>query len=188
MSGSTPSSLSFRRPRSKWGWFVLLGILQILLGIFCWFDVVAATLVGTIFIGAALVVGGVLQIAHAFLDRAWGGFLLHLLSGILYAIAGFLIMREPIQGSVVLTIIIGAVLIVAGVSRLVLALSHWHLGGSALLLLGGLISIGVGIGLYLTLPWSGLWVLGTLIAIELIFHGASWVEFGLSLRRLGRPV
>ena len=187
MSGSTSSSLSFRRPRSNWGWFVVLGILQILLGVFCWFDVVATTLVGTIFIGAALVVGGVLQIIHAFLDRGWGGFLLHVLSGVLYAIGGFLIMAEPIQGSVVITIILAAVLIVAGVSRIVLAVSHWHLGGSGLLLLGGLISIGVGIALYATLPWSGLWVLGTLIAVELIFHGAAWVEFGLSLRRLGRP-
>ena len=57
------------------------------------------------------------------------------------------------------------------------------MGGAGLLLLGGLISAIVGIVLYLTLPWSGLWVLGTLIAIELIFHGAAWFEFGLALRR-----
>ncbi len=188
MSASPSSNLSFRRPRSGWIWFVVLGILQILLGIFCWYDVVAATLVGAVFIGAALVVGGVLQILHALLDRSWGGFLLHVLSGVLYAIAGFLIMAQPVQGSVVLTIALAAVLIVAGVSRVVLAVSHWHLGGSGLLLLGGLISIGVGVGLYVTLPWSGLWVLGTLIGVELIFHGAAWFEFGLSLRRVGRPV
>lgn len=184
MSGSPPSSLSFRRPRGNWIWFVVLGILQILLGVFCWFDVIAATLAGVIFIGAALLVGGVLQIIHAFLDRAWGGFLLHVLSGVLYAIGGLLIMAEPVQGSIVLTIVLAILLIVAGISRIVLSISHWHLGGSGLLLLGGLVSIVVGIVLYVTLPWSGLWVLGTLIAIELIFHGAAWFEFGLSLRRL----
>jgi uncharacterized membrane protein HdeD (DUF308 family) len=37
--------------------------------------------------------------------------------------------------------------------------------------------------LYLMLPWSGLWVVGTLIAVELIFHGVSLVQFGLALRR-----
>ena len=62
------------------------------------------------------------------------------------------------------------------------ALDPNHLAG-LLLLLGGLVSIGVGIALYITLPWSGLWVLGTLIAIELIMHGAAWLEFGLGLRR-----
>ena len=69
-------------------------------------------------------------------------------------------------------------------ARFAIALRHWHMGGSGLLLLGGLVSAGVGIALYLTLPWSGLWVLGTLIAVELIFHGAAWFEFGLALRRL----
>jgi len=187
MSDLPSSSLSFRRPRSNWAWFVVLGILQILLGVFCWFDVIAATLAGVIFIGAALLVGGILQIIHAFFDRAWGGFLLHVLSGVLYAIAGILIMMEPVQGSIIITLILAILLIVAGISRIVLSISHWHLGGSGLLLLGGVVSIVVGVVLYVTLPWSGLWVLGTLIAIELIFHGAAWFEFGLSLRRLGRP-
>ena len=74
-------------------------------------------------------------------------------------------------------------MIVAGCFRIVLAIRHWHLPGAGLLLLGGLVNIGLGIALYITLPWSGLWVLGTLIAIELIMHGAAWLEFGLGLRR-----
>ena len=46
-----------------------------------------------------------------------------------------------------------------------------------------MISLLIGLMLYLTLPWSGLWVVGTLIAVELIVHGVSWVQFGLALRR-----
>ena len=65
-----------------------------------------------------------------------------------------------------------------------LAIRHWDLAGAGLLLLGGLVSIGVGVALYITSPWSGLWVLGTLIVIEPIIHGAAWLEFGLGLRRL----
>jgi len=172
------------RPRTGWGWFVALGVVMILLGVFAWFDVVAVTLAGTIFIGAALLVGGVLQAVHAFMDRSWGGFVLQVVAGVLYAIAGLLIMAEPVRGAVVVTIMLAVVMIVAGIARIVMALRHWHMGGSGLLLLGGLISAIVGIALYFTLPWSGLWVLGTLIAIELIFHGAAWFEFGLALRRV----
>jgi len=184
MSDTTYQRGLATRPRTSWGWFVALGVVMILLGVFAWFDVVAVTLAGTIFIGAALLVGGVLQVVHAFMDRSWGGFLLHVLGGVLYAIAGVLIMAEPVQGTLVITIVLAAVMIVAGIARIVIALRHWHMGGSGLLLLGGLVSAGVGIALYLTLPWSGLWVLGTLIAVELIFHGAAWFEFGLALRRL----
>ena len=174
---------AYRRPRTHWGWFVTLGILMILLGAFAWYDIIGLTLTGTIFIGAALLVGGVFQVVHAFIDRSWGGFLLQVLAGILYCIGGLLIMREPVDGSFVITLGLAIVMIVAGCFRMVLAIRHWHLAGAGLLLLGGLVSIGVGIALYITLPWSGLWVLGTLIAIELIIHGAAWLEFGLGLRR-----
>lgn len=181
LSNQAPAA---RRPRTGWFWFVLLGIAQILLGAFAWIDVEVATLAGTLVIGALLVIAGVLQVLHSFLDRRWGAFFLHLLSGVLYAVAGFLIMGEPVQGAVTLTIVLTAMLIVGGVVRIAMSLSHWHLAGAGLLLIGGLVSVGVGIGLYLMLPWAGLWVLGTLIAVELFLHGAAWIEFGLGLRRL----
>jgi hypothetical protein len=85
-----------RRPRTRCGWFVALGILMILLGAFAWYDIIGLTLAGTIFIGTALLVGGVFQVVQAFMDRSWGGFLLQVLAGILYCIGGLLIMREPV--------------------------------------------------------------------------------------------
>ena len=40
----------------------------------------------------------------------------------------------------------------------------------------------IGALIYLTLPWPGLWVLGTLIAIELFLQGSGWFYVGLALR------
>ena len=171
------------RPRTRWGWFVALGIAQVVLGIIAWFDVIAFTLAGVIFIGALLLVAGAFQIIHAFMDREWGAFILHLLVGVLYVIGGFLLMYEPVQGSVVITILVAFALVIGGVLRIVIAAQHRHMPGWGLLLASGVISLLVGLMLYLTLPWSGLWVVGTLIAVELIFHGVSWVQFGLALRR-----
>src|SRR5215472_441512 len=133
---------AYRRPRTHWGWFVTLGILMILLGAFAWYDIIGLTLTGTIFIGAALLAGGVFQVVHAFMDRSWGGFVLQVLAGILYCIGGLLIMREPAAGSVMITLGLAIVMIVAGCFRIVLAIRHWHLPGAGLLLLGGLVSIG----------------------------------------------
>jgi uncharacterized membrane protein HdeD (DUF308 family) len=171
------------RPRTSWGWFVALGILQLVLGIIAWFDVVAFTIAGVIFIGALLLVAGVVQVVHAFMDREWGAFALHLLMGILYVVGGFLLMDEPLQGSVVLTILVSIALVLGGIMRIVIGVQHRHMPGWGLLLAGGVISLLVGLMLYLMLPWSGLWVVGTLIAIELIVHGVSWIQFGLALRR-----
>jgi uncharacterized membrane protein HdeD (DUF308 family) len=72
--------------------------------------------------------------------------------------------------------------VVGGVIRIVLALQHRNIAAWGLILLSGIVSIVVGYLLYASLPWSGLWVLGTLIAIELLIQGSSWLYFGLALR------
>ena len=171
------------RPRMGWGWFVALGIVQLVLGIIAWFDVIAFTIAGVIFIGALVLVAGIFQIVHSFMDREWGGFALHLLVGILYVIGGFLLMNDPLPGAVIITIFVAAALVIGGILRIAMAVQHRHMPGWWLLLLGGIVSVIVGVMLYLMLPWSGLWVVGTLIAVELIFHGVSWIQFGLALRK-----
>ena len=171
------------RPRTRWGWFVALGIAQLVLGIIAWFDVIAFTIAGVIFIGALLLVAGVFQIVHAFMDREWGGFALHLLVGVLYVIGGFLLMDEPFPGSLVITILVAAALIIGGILRIVIGVQHRHMPGWGLLLGRRRDQPGGRLMLVLTLPWSGLWVVGTLIAVELIMHGVSWIQFGLALRK-----
>lgn len=166
----------------KWGWFVALGIAMIALGVAAWLDVVTVTIAGTIFIGASLLVGGALQIIHAFMTKEWRGFILSLFCGILYLGGGLLIMNEPVQGALFLTLLVVAALVVGGVMRIVLALQHRNIAAWGLILLSGIISIVVGYLLYASLPWSGLWVLGTLIAVELLIQGSSWLYFGIALR------
>jgi uncharacterized membrane protein HdeD (DUF308 family) len=92
-------------------------------------------------------------------------------------------MAEPLAGSLVITILVAAALIIGGILRIVIGIQHRHMPAWGLLLASGVISLAVGLMLYLTLPWSGLWVVGTLIAVELVVHGVSWVQFGLVLRR-----
>ena len=179
-----PQGGGFGHIRTKWGWFVALGVLLIALGVFALGDVVAVTLASVTFIGAMLLVGGIFQIIQAFMVRGWGAFALQLLGGVLYVVGGLLIMDEPVQGSVFVTLLLVAALIVGGAMRVAIALRHRDVAGWWVLLLGGVVSLVVAVLLYGQLPWSGLWVLGTLIAIELIMLGVSWLQFGLTLRRL----
>ena len=184
--GSPRRGLGYAHMTSRWGWFVALGVVMFVLGVVALGDVVAVTLVSAIFIGAAFLVGGIFQVIHAFANKAWGAFLLNVLAGVIYIIGGLLIMQEPVQGSVLITLFLLVVLVVGGLLRAVIALTHRQVAGWWMLLLGGLISVVVGNLLFASLPWSGLWVLGTLVAIELLVQGATWVQFGLSLRRLHR--
>jgi uncharacterized membrane protein HdeD (DUF308 family) len=184
---STTNSLTPRGPAGaahRWGWFVALGLALVVIGAVAWFEVVAVTLVSVIFIGAALLVGGAFQILQAFMVRGWSGFLLHVLMGLLYILGGFLIMAEPVTGAVVITVFLAVCLGMAGILRILLALQHRELTGWWLMLFSGVITFLIAILLYSTLPWSGLWVLGTLIAVELAIQGITWIQFGLMLRRM----
>ncbi len=171
----------------NWGWFVALGAVLIVLGIIAWVDVTAVTTASTIVIGLSLLVGGVFQLLQSFMVKEWRGFILGLLSGVLYVIGGLLIISEPVQGAILLTLLLAATVIVGGVVRIVLALRHQKIRAWGLVLLSGLVSLVVGCLLYANLPWAGLWVLGTLIAIELLVQGAGWLYFGIALR-FAQPV
>jgi uncharacterized membrane protein HdeD (DUF308 family) len=171
---------------NKWRWFVALGIVLIVMGAAAWLDVVSVTVATTIVVGASLLTGGVFQIIHAFMTREWRGFIFGLLSGLLYAAGGLLIMNEPVHGAVVLTLVLVAFIIAGGIVRVVLALRHRAVRAWSLVLASGLVSVVVGCLLYASLPWSGLWVLGTLIAVELLVQGAGWLYFGIALRFVRR--
>ena len=167
----------------KWVWFVALGVVLLVASAVVFSNVVATTLVSTIIIGASLVVSGVFHVIQAFATKNWRSFLFNLFSGLLYGAGGFLIMREPVRGSVLITLLLLVTLAVSGAMRIGIALAHRDVPGWWLILIGGLVSIAVGVLLYLQLPWSGLWVLGTLIGVELAVQGFSWLVFGFGLNR-----
>ena len=58
--------------------------------------------------------------------------------------------------------------------------------GSAWAVLGGLISFLLGLALWRQWPMSGLWFIGTCVGVALLLHGASWIGFALSLRKIPR--
>lgn len=176
------ANASLECPAGRWWLCALLGLVLIAGGVFVLADVVLASIVAAIFFAAALIVGGLLQIIHAFSARGWGSLVLSLIVGLMYVGAGVLLMADPLATSLALTIVIAAFLLVSGAVRLWLGFRQWRDYGW-LLGLSGLIGIALGIVLFLGFPWSGLVVPGMLLGIDLIFHGAWWLTLGLVVRR-----
>jgi uncharacterized membrane protein HdeD (DUF308 family) len=96
-------------------------------------------------------------------------------------------MSEPVHGAPVLTLLLVMTIVTGGILRVATIVRHGHVRAWGLLLLGGLASILVGALIYLSLPWPGLWILGTLIGVELFIQGSGWFYVGLVLRA-GRTV
>jgi uncharacterized membrane protein HdeD (DUF308 family) len=172
---------------TSWWGALLLGIVFVAAGLFVLGDVALATVISAILIGFFLIIAGGSEVFHAFTAPHWSGFALRILIGALYAVCGAILISDPLVASVMLTFVFGLALIASGVVRVVQSFQYWRWYGS-LLLLSGVIGIIAGFVILAKWPVSGLWVLGTLVGIDLLLHGAWWIALGLQLRREPRAV
>lgn len=169
---------------SRWGWFVTLGLILIALGLFALSYVVLATLTSVIVIGILMLFGGVAQFIHAWTLRSLSGFLLWTLVGVLYIAAGAMAIQNPVRGAEILTLLLGASLIGVGVLRLGIWLMNRTQEGWLWLAFSGLVSLGTGLFIALQWPEIGLFLLGLVLGVDLLFQGWSMLWLGLALKRL----
>lgn len=168
-----------------WKWLLGLGVLLVVLGL----ALIAAPVVGTlavaVVIGWFLIIGGIAQIVHAFMEQRWSGFLLELLSGILYGAVGLLLLVYPLAGAKALTLLLAAFLAIEGVFRIAMALRVRPARGWGWLLAGGAVTLVLAILIWMEWPSSALWVIGLLVGINLLFTGWSLCMVALAVRSAG---
>jgi uncharacterized membrane protein HdeD (DUF308 family) len=180
--------------RRHWGWYLALGIVLIVLGTIAIGSTFVMTIASVFFFGWLLLIAGVMEVIHAFWHKRWAGFFLDLLTGALYVVAGWMMVTNPKESALLLTLIIAMFLVFEGVFRIVAALTarypHW-----GWVMLNGAISLLLGIMIWRQWPYSGLWVIGLFVGIEMLFNGWSLVMLSFAGRRLpeerpavGRPL
>jgi uncharacterized membrane protein HdeD (DUF308 family) len=147
-------------------------------------SVVTATKVSVFVVGIMMVIAGVAEVFNAFQIRTWGRFLLWLLLGALYIVAGVLTFENPELAAAILTLFLGVALIVSGVMRIILAFSMLAAMPWGLVLLSGIITLLLGLIIVAHWPTASLYVLGIFLGVDLIIAGAGWVAIGLGLRQV----
>ena len=167
--------------RANWGWFLLLGALSIAAGVAALAIEEFATLVSVVTIGVLVGLVGLVEIVLGFRARGWGQALYWEISGLFYVAVGVFAWAEPVQASVILTLLLGAGLVAAGAVRLVSGFQHHDRLRGPLMLSGAVTGL---LGLVIVTGWpaNSLFVIGLLLGIELIFTGVNWVLFSLRLR------
>ena len=174
---------SIQKLRNNWGWFLTLGIALIILGALAVATASYVTLGTMVFFGVLLLIGGIAQIIYTFSLSKWSGFLLSLLSGILYTVVGFLLVAHPVAGALSLTLLLAAFYVVGGIFRIIasayLRFEHW---GWALF--SGIVKLALGLLIWAGWPETGLWVFGLFIGIDLIIYGWFWVLLSLTARNI----
>ena len=170
----------------RWGWFLALGVVLLLAGVAAIAFPLLSTIAAKIALGWIFLVGGVVLLVHAFSIKGWRGFLMELLIGALYVVAGGWLAFFPFTGIVTLTILLAALFLAEGVLEVVMALRVRPHEGWGWLLLSGLVAIAVGVLIAYELPSSATWAIGLLAGVNLVSTGVSFIVLALAGRRIGR--
>ena len=172
---------AMERLKHRWGWFVGLGALAIVLGATALVLDVHATITTVYIIAIFMIIAGGSEITVGLGSRTWGRFFLWALAGLFYIIGGAFALAQPIHAAIVLTLMLGAALLIAGVVRISIG-THMHSHARTLVIVGGVVTALVGVLIIAGWPNNSYVILGTLLGIDLLFTGVMWVGFGLRLK------
>ena len=168
-----------------WKAFLIEGILLVILGLAAMIVPPLASLAITIFLGWMFLISGVAGLALTFWARKMPGFWWSLVSAALAVGAGIILLAKPVQGTLTLTIVVGAYFLAEGVATIMYALEHrrelserW-----SWLLVAGIMDLLIAAIIIAGLPGSALWAIGLLVGINLLFGGASLIGMALAARK-----
>ena len=148
-------------------WFRSFGILMIVIGLAA---AGSSMMADAILLGSLVVLAGICQIVHSGARVRWSGLFLNLPSGILYFMAGFLIICDPAIDTLIRARLLAVLLIVIGCFRLFVALSI-PLGHHSWMMLYGLTAIISGFSIWNSWPISGLWYASSLVGLNMMSEG-----------------
>jgi uncharacterized membrane protein HdeD (DUF308 family) len=170
--------------REHWKAFLIEGILLVILGLAAMIVPPLASLAVTIFLGWMFLISGVAGLALTFWARRMPGFWWSLISALLAIGAGIILLAQPVQGTLTLTIVVGAYFLAEGIATIMYALEHrrelserW-----SWLLVAGIMDLLIAAVIIVGLPGSALWAVGLLVGINLLFGGASLIGMALAAR------
>lgn len=175
--------------RGASGWILGVGVALILLGVLALSSLTVATFATVAMVGVAMLLAGVVEVAHGFRQRGTGRAAFWVLLGLLYIACGVLVLKNPVLAAGALTLMLGAALAASGIVRIALAFQVRQVTRAwGWLAASGAATILLGLVILLHWPASSLTLLGLLLGLDLLVAGFGWVQVGLALRRLTAPV
>ena len=182
MSSVTINDEMFGALQKNWGWMLSLGIFMVILGTIGLGMTALFSEVVVMYFGFLLLFGSGVQLLQAFRAQAWKGRLWHVLIALVYLAGGVVAVTEPAVAGMTLALLMAWVFIAIGALRLAMA---WQMRGTAgwlWTLLGGVLSVALGVMIINEWPQSGLWVIGLFVAIEMLFAGWSQIMIAIAAK------
>lgn len=170
--------------KEHWKFFLIEGIILLLLGALAIVVPEVATVAVAILMGWLLLVSGVVGLIATYRVRAAPGFGWSLLSAVIGIVAGLVLLIWPLSGAFSLTVILTVFLVFEGVVSILYALDHrrdatprW-----SFMLVSGIVDLVLAGMIFAGLPATAAWAIGLLVGINLVFGGVALIAMALQSR------
>jgi uncharacterized membrane protein HdeD (DUF308 family) len=172
--------------RKHWKALLIEGILLVVLGLAAIIVPSFASLAVTIFLGWLFLIGGLIELALLIWTQKTPGFWWSLLSALLAIGLGVILIVRPVQGTLTLTLALGAYFAAEGVVTILYALLHRRQPSIrwGWLVASGILDLAVAALIIAGLPGSATWALGLLVGIDLVFGGFALIRMALAGRKI----
>ena len=165
--------------------FLIEGVILLILGLIAIVLPPFATLAFTIIIGWLLLASGLIGWVTTLGARNVPGFWWSLLSATLATAAGLVLLLQPVGGAISLTLLLIAFFTIEGVVSILYALEHRRelSGRWEWMLVSGIVDLALAAIIFTGLPGTAAWALGVLVGVNMIFGGSALIAMALHARR-----
>lgn len=175
--------IALQQLKENWNYYLMLGIGLVAFGTLAIIFSLTSTLISVIYLGVSLIFLGFFEGAKAIRINKLSTFFLHLCLSILFIVGGALIIINPMGNALSLTFLLALFFIIAGILRVIFSFTQ-HIPHAGWLLFNGVITILLGALILYEWPYSGLWVIGTFVGIDMLFTGWTWIMLALQAKNL----
>lgn len=170
--------------RAHWKAFLIEGIVFLLIGLAAIIVPPLASIAITVLLGWMLVAIGLAGVILSIWARQMPGLWWSVVSASLAIAAGLILLVFPLEGTLSLTLVIGAYFLVEGVATIMYALDHKRelSGRWGWLMFAGIMDMVISFVIMIGLPGSAFWAIGLIVGINLMFGGASLIGMALAAR------
>jgi len=167
---------------------IVWGVLLIVFGMVAIGSPLLAAVAVNVAIAWLIVLAGVVHVMLAFRAHGAGSMIWKLLVGIAYLFFGAYLIMHPVLGVAALTLVLASLFLIEGILDIVLFFKMHSLGGSSWLLVDGIVTLLLGLMIYMQWPSSSAWAIGILVGVSLIISGVTRVMLSLAVRKVRTAV
>jgi uncharacterized membrane protein HdeD (DUF308 family) len=124
----------------------------------------------------------------AFRAHGSGSMIWKLLVGLAYLFFGGYLILHPVLGVASLTLVLASLFLIEGVLNIILFFKMRPAGGTSWVLVDGIVTLLLGLMIYMQWPLSSFWAIGILVGVSMIISGVTRVMLSLAVRKVTTAV